>query len=208
MGTIEKKNHERCLVQHFFERLPQFKVVTIEDHESPDFLARIDGQPIGVELTLIFKPTAHCARPLKEQEALQDRVIEEAKRIHIDNGGPNLWVSAFWLPHDSLDARLVDSLARWLAQRIGQLDLEPGETTSLQRDWDNDHDDFPETVLDSVTVSRHVDPLIKHHWYSPRAGWEMGADADLIQAHIDRKNIRCSAYRKTCNDIWLERLHR
>lgn len=79
---IDQKKAERIQFDHFISLTPELAEATIDPDETPDFLAILPDQTIGVALTEYHRGTASKASiSQREREMFERKVVTDAQHI-------------------------------------------------------------------------------------------------------------------------------
>jgi hypothetical protein len=194
-----KKQRECSILFRFvldYERLPARRVML---GEHPDFRFSLGRRRIGMELVEAFKPNpiGEVSRGSiwKEQERLQDEIVDRAKEIHATNGGRPLRVRVSFAD-TRFSKRDVAPAAAALAALVPK--------TSKTRDQSNGgRNGWPNWLADLRVAPRPK--LVRHraHWNAHHAGCVPCATASLRLA-IRAKEEKLADYRKShCDEYWL-----
>ena len=128
--VTRKKAFERFLADQFL-RAGSFAPSSLEDHESPDFIAVIAGDRIGLEITQMFGELAGGDDKVSA-EALMHRIVGKAQRIYVESGARAAHVVVTFAANVDVRSLNRDEVARQLADVVGGLDLPPFETINAR----------------------------------------------------------------------------
>ncbi|HEX8708807.1 MAG TPA: hypothetical protein VF723_11235 [Pyrinomonadaceae bacterium] len=198
--VIDKKQRERWQLETFRASYSDFPPGNITPSEEPDFLIENDGKVIGIELTGIYRPPTADRLPMQASESLMNQVVERARAIYEESGGPALWVSVLFSSFPQLRKSQVSELAAKLARIVSDKNVKVGGSVRIENDWE-DTDYFPEAFY-TINI-RHSASLTKGFWSVPTAAFIPQLAADDIQQTIDKKDTLCPTYRKKCQEAWL-----
>jgi hypothetical protein len=98
-----RKLRERQLLEAFI-RLLRVEAVVVDEREAPDFILRVDGRTVGVELTELYVEDDGQALPPKARESLATRVVAQARHLYESMGGKPLHVAIGFTPNANLKA--------------------------------------------------------------------------------------------------------
>ena len=168
------------------------------DDESPDFVVRSGEGAVGIEVTTFHWPHVDGRRPHQEQQALKDRVVAIARQIHIDAGGPGLYVTVYFAKPVSVTKRDAQEHGAAVARVV--LDTQP--PTSLDEPaaivpWGR----LPPGVSD-ITIRASVDGRDRL-WSADAGGWVAPVQPSHIQAVVERKCGMLAVARTKCEQLWL-----
>jgi hypothetical protein len=167
------------------------------DGESPDF--RIGD--LGIEVTEFYYPPRPGERPHQELQALKERVVGIAERLHSEAGGPPLYLTAIFNEQRPLTKRSVPQVARALASAVLSQEA-------------------PRSVRDSVKLCRavlpneiphvHVRGSVDGHdklWQASAGGFVQQVESHHVQSVIDAKMQKAALARSCCARLWLLIVH-
>lgn len=195
-----KKLHERFLLDHFFQAL-RIPARIVEEREAPDFLVRLDGRVIGVELTGLFVPHRTNTPPPQANESSSDRFLSYAQRLYQESTGPPVHVRVCFAPRSNLTAlNRGREKAAALSNFVCGLDLGPGQVVNCG----------PEACIKSQLPREvsfvHALGVPDHgtaHWIVARSGWAAPLTIEALQSRIDEKSKRLSQYEEVTAENWL-----
>jgi hypothetical protein len=192
-----KKWHERFLLERFFEAAAIDAEIT-EDREVPDFIVRVQGRTVGVELTEIF--ISHDASsPMQAQESISTRIVASAQKQYQSCGAPPATVTVCFGPGQDLRKLNRDEVARALALFVRELNLSDGQLVN----WSPQELVGPLPHQISFVHALGVPTFTMAHWRVARAGWVAPLVADSLQLRINEKAMRLSSYQDTVPENWL-----
>jgi hypothetical protein len=167
---------------------------TIDPDETPDFLAILPDQTIGVELTEYHHGTASKASiSQREREMFERKVVADAQHVFEAGGGPPLYVSV------SFYGRVINErpglLARAIAEAVAdQLpDLPASDTYASIRVKNWDLPEILQSWVAFVMIMRTARNNVRL-WTNALAGY-IDADAEGISAVIADKEADIPFYR-------------
>ena len=193
------KRCERFYLDRLKEAISGFPRGRISEHESPDFLVSGEDRRLGIEMTVFHLPPRSGQRPHQEQQSLKDRIVERAMRLHLDAGGPGLYVEVFFY-ESPLTKSVVEPTARAIAEAILHCDapLQCEESmimVAVPRRF------LPRSVC-SVLVQASVDGE-ERIWDADAGGWVTPVTSDLVDEVIKRKGGMAHRARPICDELWL-----
>ncbi len=203
-----KRQRERFLLDRFLERkgiTPQ-KVDQLTPPD-PDFIIKIDGRMVGVELTEIFKQFDKSTTHLRETEELllqtvesfTDQIVSDARRIYFK--ASNVPVQAKILFSQITRRQNRRDLAELLANKICNMLSEKVDI------WSAATDDGPQLLIDGVSRIFICKVREKRfaHWNVMRPGIAANLTPELLQERIDHKAQKLNGYseNKKLEEIWL-----
>src|SRR5688572_28992801 len=122
MPNKDRENRQLTLLRAL---IPEFPSGAIEPSESPDFIVRNGSAATGIEFTEFHLPPSGSDRPHQEIQALKERIVATAHRIHSEAGGPPLYVSVFFRGSSSLTKSAVRPLAEAVYRAVRQAVVPP-----------------------------------------------------------------------------------
>ena len=203
--TIRKKDRERYQLERFQAIFPSFPQGTIvegkDDGTEPDFFVESPSALVGIELTEMYREAEPNRRPMQADESVRTQIVDRARELFEQNGGPILDVSVHFSMNEDWPKSRVTQLAPMIAKLISDFPLSVGEHAWLQNPW-TDPDYFPFQV-DSISVMRVANRL-RSHWTCPEASFVPEFSEKEIQKAIDKKNNLIASYRYREPDaVWL-----
>ncbi len=196
------KTLERAYFRRFQAAVPRVAGLVPSEPEPPDFLVETPEGRVGIELTAFYVPPAPGQRPSQEMDALRDRVVQRAERLHAAAGGPALYVSVFFGRDRALRKSDVVPMASALAESLLRRKMpasihEPGVELGFG--------DLPEGIA-HVHVSGSVNGIDKL-WQASGGGWVVQISPDMVQAEIGRKSRSLELGRRQSDELWLVIVH-
>lgn len=199
MKHSPKENVERfylMVLRDQFSNLPAEEPVK---GERPDFVWPNLEQPLGVEITRLFKDTPQGQRPTQVQESERKATIEIARRLYEQRHLPNLDIRIIFgsnpinkSDRNMLAKKLTDAVQKHL----------PASNSCVQV-----HNDFsvncslPEEIS-YLSIAR-LDSLDRNSWSVSDAGWVQENFIDELQRRINKKNVEFPHYMRRCCRCWL-----
>jgi hypothetical protein len=201
----DRKRGECSYILQFllsYERLP---VEDVAIGEAPDFAISLGGRRIGVELSKLFVPhprenksTKRRGSIRREQERIQDLIVERAVVLHAKHGGEPFRLLACFADTD-FQARDVETAAKFLA------DIAPvtvGNGHFLDRRSPSGSQ-WPQW-LSAVYVSPRPEVVQEIARWSASHGGTVWAGEEIALAAIREKERKLTEYQKyPCNEYWL-----
>lgn len=196
------KERERFYIRKLWECLLDPPTGQIVGGESPDFRVHTPEGCLGIEVTHFYYPPAPGHRSHQEVQALKERVIEMAERLHATAGGPPLYLHAIFNEQRALTKRSVPQIARSLAdavlsEEVPRLASEP--SVEIRRSA------LPQEVP-HVRVHGSVDGDDKL-WQADAGGWVQEIHSHHVQAVINEKMRKAHLARTRCDRLWLVIVH-
>jgi hypothetical protein len=200
---VTKKEKEKILLQNFRDCCPECPSGEPYATESPDFLIPAGTGKLGIELTLLYRNKTRNGGLLQEQESLRRQIADKARQICESQGCPHIHVNVHFNDQHVLCKGCkgnIESSAKELASLILDNMPEHGKPVGLQETEDN-WEQWPAT-LSRVSIERS-DGLTKTTCCPADAGFVPKLEPGLVQSVIDKKDLRCSDYRRRCEELWL-----
>lgn len=193
-----RKQRELFLLEQFLVALKLVAEV-VEEREEPDFILKIDGQPIGLELTELFISHEGNGNTMQAQESISSRIVALAQRFYESSGAPPAHVSMCFGPGHDLRDLNRNNTARALATFVQRLNLVVGQSLN----WHSEElkCSLPHEI--SFIHALGVPSYDMAHWSVARAGWVATLEASSLQSRIDEKAKRLGAYRESIAENWL-----
>ena len=193
-----RKQRELFLLERFIGSA-DLPAEIIEEREEPDFLIRIDGRSVGVEVTEFFISHDNNSNPMQVQESISSRIVSSAQQIYQTAGAPPAHVTICFAPGQDLRRLNRDETAKSLATFVQRLNL-----SEWQRiDWRPEELDDPLPYVVSFVHALGVPSFEMACWSVARAGWVAPLSASALQARIYKKAKRLPTYRCTVAENWL-----
>jgi hypothetical protein len=172
----------------------------IEGGETPDFLVRLAGLSVGVELTTFHLPTAPGTQAAQAKGALQDRTVDIARQAFRAAGGGAYYVTVVF-SDEPLPKAAVRHLAQDLARALlgAELPTHPAASVDIPAEC------LPPRVV-ACRVSGSVDG-IDELWHADGFGWVQEATNAHLTAVIAAKDRIFPAVRSKCDTGWLVVVH-
>lgn len=192
-----QKMRERFLLEKFFQAMAISAEIE-EEREAPDFLVRVEGRLVGIEVTEVF--ISHdSARPLQALESISDRIIAQACQRYYECGGLPAHVSVCFNPGADLRTRRRDEIADALALLVRSFELTPWQRA------DYSPYDVDDPLLDSIAFIHTLGVPSKGmaHWAVVRAGWVAPLTERALRERIEEKAQRLPSYRSVVPENWL-----
>ncbi len=197
-NSASRKLRERLLLEALLRSLGLDAAP--QDRESPDFAVALEDRTIGIELTELFQSGQDGSLPPQAHESSARRIVESAQKRFAAGGGPSLRVSVAFAPHASIAAVHRETAAAKLSALVQRLAAGPGEI----HEWrPYERSDLDLASLFSYVHVYRQPASFRPHWLVAAAGWVSPLVPAHLQARIDEKASRLSAYRKVFPEVWL-----
>ncbi len=193
-----QKQHERFLLERFID-VAMLQAEIIEAREVPDFIVRVEGRLIGVEVTELFISHGPCNNLMQAQESISTRIVSTAQRLYQASGATPAHVTVCFSPGSDLRNLNRDRTANALASFVRGLNLIEGQCV----DWHPEELNDPLPYEVSFVHTLGVPSFEMAHWGIARAGWVASLAVTPIQARIDEKAKILPTYQDTVAENWL-----
>jgi hypothetical protein len=167
--------------------------------ENPDFTITQPHRKFGIELRDIYVDLPGRA-PMQWQERLKDRIVERARELYANAGGPPVRVIFSFANTDYRESE-IEGLAQDLSKCV------PLSLASSTEDTILGHREGGNCWLSGLMSIVGRAP---QWWERDDPPWNAShggtvyASKDFLQAAIDRKESRLNDYRKSaCDEFWL-----
>lgn len=195
---MANKRLERWHLEQLRTTLADFPSGVVIEGESPDFTVQSDYRTVGVEITRFYLPPPDGERPQQEQQNLKDRVVRLAHQMHIEAGGPALYVSVFYQQRLAITKRDVPTMASAISKIVLEVAL-PASIT-----------DTPTIVtgsrlpseINNIRITKSIDGR-DQLWYASAGGWVAPVKPQYIREVIERKSSMVSVAKTKCDELWL-----
>jgi hypothetical protein len=195
---MAKKRLERWYLEQLKRAVPDFPTGTVQDDETPDFIVLSDTGRIGVEVTVFHWPPAGGKRPHQEEQALKDRAVAIADRVHAEAGGPGLYVTVFFATTISFAKRDLREQGKAIARAV----LDTVAPRALNDPAVSVPSDRLPPGVSHITIRASVDGRDRL-WSADAGGWVAPVQPADIEAVIERKTAMVSRARAKCDQLWL-----
>lgn len=192
-----QKQHERFLLERFIEAA-SFDAQIVEEREAPDFIVRVEGRTVGVEVTELFINHDASQSPLQVQESISTRIVLRARQIYEESGASPVQVKVCFRPGRDLRQLNMKETASDLAcfvQCLGLIECQRVVRPS------GSGDPLPDEI--SYVQALGVPRLEMAHWAVARAGWVAPLTPAALQLRIDDKASRLQDYSEVVTETWL-----
>jgi len=162
-----------------------------EKSEKPDFLIKLNGKKIGVELTQFFYPPLPGEIEYKHLDSYLNTSIDIARKKFRELGGPTLDVRIY-IAHGGPQDK---NKAKDLGNRIANLMYENWIHKRIYRDCR----ELPEIV--GISIREATNEF--WHGINVSLGSHLTISSDNVLAVINDKIKKINNYRDKCPEIWL-----
>jgi hypothetical protein len=194
---VPDKRRERYYLDALRRALPEVPAGQPTEPEPPDFLFHTETDRLGVELTAFHLPPAEGEFAHQARQALKERIVEIADRLHHEAGGPALYVSVHFSHHASITKRDVQPMARAIAYAVLAAPAPLSISEPVELPWGS-RPDFVWAI--------RIHPSVKGRdrlWHADAGGMV----ADIAPDHVSRvvlaKARNAPLARARCDRLWL-----
>lgn len=195
---MPNKRLERWYLEQLKSKLPGFPTGEVEPGESPDFLVRDAEGSVGIEITVFHRAPADGERPHQELQSLKDGVVDIARRMHQESGGPALYVTVFFHEPIAFNKRTAQSVAAAIVRAVSKTDV-PSSISDGSRSVAWHH--LPDGVV-AITIYASVDGADRL-WSADAGGWVATVTANEIDVVLRGKQSMLAVARTKCRRVWL-----
>jgi hypothetical protein len=147
-------------------------------------------------VTVFHLVEAGPTRPHQEQQALKDRIVERAWSLHVENGGPALYVAVHFTG-SPLDKASVVPVADAIASAINRVGRAPAPDVEISVPWH----DLP-TGVAFISVRRSINGQ-DQLWHADAGGWVAEVSPLDVQRVVNKKTRMVPRAREICDELWL-----
>lgn len=192
-NSVERQR-EKYLFNIFQEQYQTFD--DFKHADVPDFLVFNDSETLGIEFTEVYKQSIRNGKTPREDEAIKERILNNAKRMCIKKNTPPLHVGV------SFTKSIVKKREKVVTEELFKIVKNncPAEhgTVTVDNNFDGDMpNEFYSIIISNITGAK------RHFWDSVEASFVDTNFSDQLQNRIDRKTERLSEYLKKCDRCWL-----
>lgn len=193
---ISKKSEELAFIESFLKVTGWPAEIVDKDRESPDFLIKLDGKSIGVEITKIFISSG--PDNLQARESRGARIISKAQQNYRAMGGEPVDVKVIFHPGYNVFDLPIDVTAAALSSLVKETNLELWQEVTFKY---ADLEKYLPKEISYVRVLRVLEEAMGH-WGVPSAGWVASLSDVILQERIDAKAGLLSGY-EHADEQWL-----
>ena len=189
-----ERQREKFLFKIFQEKYQTFK--NFKHTDMPDFLVFNNSETIGIEFTEVYKQSKKDGKTSRENEAIKERVLNNAKRMCIKEKIPPLHVGIIFTNSISKNREkfITEELFKIIKNNYpterGTVDIDNGINSHIPNE-------FYSIIISNITGVK------SHFWDSVEASSVVTNFSDQLQNTIDRKAKRLKEYLKKCDRCWL-----
>jgi hypothetical protein len=181
-------------ILRFKESFPDFPAGILCFDDNPDVLVKTSEGMLGIEHTRLYWGN------LKEQESLEQRIVDRAREMYEVSGGPSLIVNVFFDPKVRLVVKDIDSIAASLHRLVCSYVPDVGGSFDLEG-WKYIRSGFSPSIM-KVFIDR---PYVSCEmlWGVCRGGAVPDLSPESIRESIQGKESKISRYLDKCSKVWL-----
>lgn len=193
-SLTQNEREQYSHILRFKESFSDFPEGILCFDDNPDVLVKTSEGMLGIEHTRLYWGN------LKEQESLEQRIVDRAKKMYELTGGPPLIVNVLFYPKVRLAVKDIDSIAACLNRLVcsyvpnvgGRFDLEGWRFVSRG---------FSPSIM-TIFIDRPNDPC-EMLWGVGRGGAVPDLPSSSIRKGIQGKESKIGRYLDKCSKIWL-----
>jgi hypothetical protein len=196
---MDSKIEERESLFTLLESRPEWQVESVKDFEEPDFLIRMGGKTVGVEVTKFSPASGNTAH---QQHGLRRRTLRGADTCYLALGGPPMQVHVTFSPGYPLTSIRSNQVAEYLATFVNACHRKlvfGYQSSTFTRDLYDDG--FPREVdwIRAVPAGSGNESS----WSDQQPIWYVHAGAEAVSQIVRRKESRVDSYLAKCDEVWL-----
>jgi len=193
-ALTQNEREQYSHIMRFRESFSDFPEGLLCFDDNPDVLVKTSDRMLGIEHTRLYWGN------LKEQESLEQRIVDRAREMYEASGGPPLAVNVLFDPKVRLGVREIDSIAASLNRLVcryvpnvgGRFDLEGWRFASRELS----------RAFRRIFIDRPSDPC-EILWGVGRGGAVPHLSPDSLRESIQGKESKVGRYFEKCSKIWL-----
>jgi hypothetical protein len=166
---------------------------------DPDLMVYTNGGVLGIEHTRIFRTDHSNGIVRQEQESLEERIVNRAREIYEQYGGPPLHVAVSFNSNIRLGKKDVASISTFLAGIVARYIPDVGQQVILEASRFIPRP-FPREV-DIIFIDRYGKSEM--FWTVYRGDTVPTLTTELIEDKIQNKEAKREKYLSRCSKIWL-----
>lgn len=144
--TNYRKERERFLVESFI-RNASLQAEIVEAREAPDFIIRVDGKLLGLEVTELFVSDTPGGESLQARESISSQIVANAQRLYQAAHGAPVHLSMCFFPGMSLRDINRDKTAQAICDFVLALDIAVSERIDWRpEDYEDQQIQLPEQI--------------------------------------------------------------
>lgn len=195
---MANKHLERWYLERLRTTFADFPSGAVIARESPDFTVQSDYRTVGIEITRFYLPPPDEERPQQEQQSLKDRAVCLAHQMHMEAGGPALYVSVFYRERLAITKRDVPTMANAISKIVLEAPV-PASITDTSTIVTGSR--LPPEII-SISITRSINGR-DQLWHANAGGWVAPVKPQHIREVIERKSSMASVAKAKCDELWL-----
>ena len=166
---------------------------------DPDLIVHTNEGDLGIEHTRLFRTDHSNGIVRQEQESVEDSIVNRAREIYEQSGGPPVNVAVSFNSNIRLGKKDVSSLSTVLAAIAGRYIPDIGQQFILEAVRFIPRP-FPREI-DIIFIDRHSKS--ETFWTVYRGDNVPSLTSEYIEDKIQTKETRREKYLKRCSKVWL-----
>jgi hypothetical protein len=196
--NLRIQRHQLKKFQRCYSDFPQGKW-EYASPPDPDLIVHTNEGDLGIEHTRIFRTDHSNGIVRQEQESLEDRIVNRAREIYEQYGGPSLQVAVSFNSNIRIGKKDVSSLSTFLASIVARYVPDVGQQFILEAARFIPRP-FP-SEIDIIFIGRHSGGEMS--WVVYRGDNVPSLTAEHIEDRIQHKEAKRVEYLRRCSKIWL-----
>lgn len=193
-SLTQNEREQYSHILRFTESFPDFPKSFLCFDDNPDVLVKTSEGMLGIEHTRLYWEN------LKEQESLEERIVDRAREMYESSGGPPLRVNVLFDSNVRLGVKDIDSIAASLNRLVCSYMPDVGESFDLEG-WRFVSRGFtPSIVMIFIDRLNNSGEML---WGVGRGGVVPDLPSDSIRKSIQDKESKIGRYLDKCSRIWL-----
>lgn len=193
-SLTQNEREQYSHILRFKESFSDFPEGILCFDDNPDVLVKTREGFLGIEHTRLYRAA------LKEQESLEQRIVDRAKEMYEVSGGPPLYVNVLFDQNVRLRVKEIESIATSLHALVCRYVPDVGERVNLEG-WRFVSRGFSPAVtmifLDRPSASCEM------AWGVGGGGVVPDLPSDLVRERIQDKESKIARYLSKCSKVWL-----
>jgi hypothetical protein len=181
-------------IRRFKESFANFPEGILCFDDNPDVLVKTPEGYYGIEHTRLYHGT------LKEQESIEQRIVERAKERYESLGTPPLYATVLFDSKVRLGVRDIDAIAANLKGMVHEYIPAVGEHFTLEG-WRFISRGYSPSVS-AIFIDRPSESC-EMFWAVGRGGAVPNLAPEQIRERIQDKEAKLVKYRDKCSKVWL-----
>jgi hypothetical protein len=193
-SLTQNEREQYSHILRFKESLLDFPEGILCFDDNPDVLVRTSEGMLGIEHTRLYLGN------LKEQESLEQRIVDRAKEMYELSGGPPLLVNVLFDSKIRLRVKDIDSIAASLNRLVCNYVPDVGGRFDLEG-WRSVSRGFSPSMM-MIFIDRPNNSC-EMLWGVGRGSAVPDLTSDSIRESIQDKESKLGRYLDKCSKIWL-----